>query len=92
MKPKQEIILGMPLDIWKFKSCEAHFGVGKENGEEFATLYDIVSKEPGKGHAHELLTKAKAHYKEQGRKVGGTIALNDKMRFLYRKVGIEEYL
>ena len=81
----------MLLDFWKHKSCEAHFGVGVENGEEYATLYDIVSTDPGKGHAYALLTKAKVHYEKQGKKVGGTVALNKTMSDLYKAVGIEEY-
>ena len=84
--------MGMPLIKWKHKSSTAYFATGEENGEKWATLYSIVSEKPGKGHARELLTKAKAHYEEQGRKVGGSIALNKRMSDLYKAVGIEEYL
>ncbi len=87
MKPKQVDIMGMPMDEWHNKSCVAHFGVG----DDWATLYDIESKERGKGHAKELLIAAKAYYEGQGKRVGGTIALNPTMRRLYEKLGYKEY-
>ena len=77
----------MELDQWKNKSCVAEFGVG----DDFATLYSIESKEEGKGHATELLLEAKSFYEAQGKKVGGDVALNDRMARLYNKVGYEEY-
>jgi len=80
-------ILGMPLEEWIYKSCIAHFGVG----DDWATLYDIESKERGKGHATRLLTEAKKYYELQGKRFGGTVALNDGMKKLYIKLGIKEY-
>lgn len=83
---KKVEILGMSLMEWKYESCTAHFA-------EFpltATLYNIQSKEEGKGHATELLIKAKAYYEKMGKKVGGSVALNQRMSDLYKKVGIEE--
>lgn len=80
--------MGIELDEWKHKSCTARWGTGPD----WATLYHIESKEEGKGHTTELLLMAKDYYKKQGKKVGGSVALNDRMRKLYQKVGIEEYL
>lgn len=80
-------ILGMELDEWKYKSCTAHFA----DGGPWATLYDIESLEPSKGHATHLLLKAKAYYEAQGKTVGGSIALTERMSRLYQKVGIPEY-
>ena len=79
--------LGMELDEWKFESCIAHFGIG----DDFATLYDIVSGVKRKGHATTLLTEAKEYYEDKGLKFGGSVALNENMRNLYVKLGIEEY-
>jgi hypothetical protein len=79
--------MGMELDEWRNKSCIAHFGTGKD----WATLYDIVSGEPSKGHATELLLEAKRYYEKQGKKVAGDVALNDRMHNLYKKVGYTEY-
>ena len=87
MKREVKNILGMPLDEWSHKSCKAHFSVFPDE----VTLYDIVSKEPNKGHASELLNFAKGYYEGQDKKVMGTVALNEKMSRLYRKIGIKEY-
>ena len=78
----------MDLDQWKYESCKAEFGVG----EDWATLYSIKSEQDGKGHATALLLEAKKYYEEQGKKVGGNVALNEKMRHIYKKVDYIEYL
>ena len=77
----------MPLERWTYKSCVADFGVG----DDWATLYLIESKDEGKGHATHVLKLAKEHYENIGKKVGGDIALNDRMRTLYKEVGYKEY-
>ena len=87
MNRKQVNILGMPLEEWINKSCTAHFGVC----DNWATLYDIESSDKWKGHATELLTEAKKYYELQGKRFGGTVALNDTMKRLYIKLGIKEY-
>ncbi len=79
--------MGMELDQWVNKSCMANFGVG----DDWATLYNIESKEQGKGHATELLIEAKKYYEGLGKKFGGSIALNDRMRKIYQELGIKEY-
>ena len=76
-----------PLELWKYKSCEAEFGIG----ENWATLYSIESKKKRKGHATELLTAAKKHYESRGLSFGGSVALNPDMRNLYEKLDIYEY-
>ena len=83
----KETILGMELEVWKNESCTAEFGFG----DKWATLYSIESTENNKGHALNLLREAKAYYEEQGKVVGGTVALNPIMRKLYEKLGIREY-
>jgi hypothetical protein len=79
--------MGMPLVQWRYKSCTADFGVM----ETWATLYFIESTEEGKGHATHLLTEAKAFYEGQGKRFGGSVALNDRMKSIYERLGIEEY-
>ena len=79
--------MGMELDEWKFGSCVAHFGIGND----WATLYDIQSLEEGKGYATKLLIKAKKYYEKQGKKVGGSVALNPRMKAIYQRTGYEEY-
>jgi len=86
MTPTKVNILGMELEEWKHKSCEARFGVG----DDWATLYDIESQEPGKGHATELLRMAKAFYERHGKTVRGSVALNGRMKRLYQRVAIPE--
>lgn len=85
--PTKVDVLGMPLERWKYESCIAEFGVG----DDWATLYSIASSEPGKGHATYLLLEAKKYYEALGKKVGGDVALNERMRGLYKKVGYPEY-
>ena len=80
-------VKGAPLYRWRYKSCEAEFGVGKT----WATLYQIESKEEGKGHATKLLLEAKKYYENKGLEFGGSVALNVRMRNLYQRLGIKEY-
>lgn len=87
MNPKKVVILGMELEEWKFKSCTAHFGVESD----WATLYNIKSSVQGRGHATELLARAKTYYESKNKRVGGSVALNSKMRRIYKKLGYEEY-
>jgi hypothetical protein len=79
--------LGMRLHEWQHKSCTAEFAVGKN----WATLYYIESKKEGQGHATQLLAVAKQYYEEKGKKFGGSIALNERMRSIYKKLDITEY-
>ncbi len=51
-------ILGMSLHEWEYKGCIAHFGIG----EDWATLYDIESKNKGKGYATKLLKEARKYH------------------------------
>ena len=87
MDIKEVNILSMPMEEWTHKSCTAHFCIG----DDWATLSNIESQERNKGHATELLTEAKKHYQAQGKKFGGTVALNDVMKHIYQKLEIEEY-
>lgn len=80
-------ILGIPLDEWRYESCVAHCATG----EGWATLYDIESSNEGKGHATKLLCQMKAYYEAAGLTFGGSVALNDRMRWLYQKCGIKKY-
>ena len=79
--------LGGPLDRWQYKSCLAEVATGKD----WATIYLIESQQEGKGHATKLLLDMKAYYEKQGKKFGGSVALNDRMARLYRKCKIREY-
>ena len=86
-EPKKVNFMGMELDEWTHQSCIAH--VGTE--EDWATIYDIQSEHEGQGHATELLLMMKDYYEKQGKKFGGSVALNDRMARLYKKCGIREY-
>ena len=87
MNPKVVNILGMWLNEWRIDSCIAHFGVGKD----WATLFYIESSIEGRGHASTLLAEAKNYYESKNKKVGGSVALNPKMKHLYKKLKIKEY-
>lgn len=79
--------LGVELEQCRYRSCTAEFAVG----EDWATLASIESKEPGQGHATTLLRAARRHYENQGKRFAGSVALNERMRAIYRRLGIREY-
>lgn len=87
MKQEEVEEQGMPLIRWTHESCIAHFAVG----DTWASLYDIRSKEEGRGHATQLLVAAKGQYEREGKTFGGTVALNDRMHKIYKRLGITEY-
>ena len=80
-------VMGMTLEQWTYKGCVANFGVGAN----WATLYDISSKYEGKGYATTLLSQAQKYFESIGFKFGGSVALNDRMRDIYKRLGINEY-
>ncbi len=86
-EPKKVNILGMELDEWQYKSCVAHVGEGKD----WATVGDIESQQEGKGHATSLLLVMQFHYEKKGKRFGGSVALNERMRRIYRRCGVKEY-
>ncbi len=86
-KPQKVNVLGMELDEWRHESCLAHIGIG----DDWATVYKINSEMPGLGHATELLLIMKSYYERQGKRFGGSVALNERMARLYKKCGIREY-
>jgi hypothetical protein len=87
MKKESVNVMGLPLERWSNESCVADFGVGGN----WATLYHIQSAEQGKGHATKLLIEAKKYYEEQGKRFGGTVALNARMKKIYERLKIKEY-
>ena len=87
IRPTKIYEMGMPLDSWAYKSCVADCGTG----QDWATVYYIRSKEEGRGHATKLLLIMKEHYEGKGLAFGGSIALNERMRNLYQRLGIREY-
>ena len=71
------------MALWKYRSCEAEIGIGKD----WATVYVIVSEEPSKGHATTLLLAMKEYYENKGLTFGGSIALNERMKNSMRNAG-----
>jgi hypothetical protein len=87
MRRENIVLHGLPLERWTHASCTADFAVGPN----WATLYLIQSEQRRQGHATALLTAAKAYYESQGKRFGGSAALNAQMRRLYERLGIKEY-
>ena len=87
MEGQEVEVNGIDLKRWIYKGCKAEFGVG----DDFATLYHILSDDKGKGHATYLLKEAKEYYELLGKKFGGSPALNEVMKHIYKKLNIEEY-
>ena len=85
--PQAVNILGMELDEWRYKSCSAHVATG----EVWATIYDIQSTQEGRGHATKLLLVMKVYYESRDKIFGGSVALNERMAWLYKKCEIREY-
>lgn len=88
MKMTKIVSLGMELEQWELNSCKAQIGTGID----FATVFFIESKEEGKGHATELLTKLKIHYEGLGKDFGSSVALSKGMKHLLKKLNITEYI
>ena len=86
-EPQKVNILGMPLHEWWHKSCSAHVAIG----EDWATIYDIQSQQEGQGHATQLLLTMKNYYEKKGLIFGGSVALTERMAWLYKRCGIREY-
>ena len=87
MKPKKINRMGMSLDEWTHESCIATIG----EGENWATIYSITSKEKGRGHGTELLIEMKKYYETQGKTFGSSVALSGAMKHLLTKLNIPEY-
>lgn len=90
-KPKTELmikpisVMGMDLLSFKYKGV---FGTLAE-GPDWATLYDIVSTNRGKGEVQECILLLKERFK--AKRFGGTVALNPVMKHIYQKLNITEY-
>ena len=87
MERHQVVVAGLVMERWTHASCVADFAVGPD----WATLYLIMSDQRRQGHATALLRAAQAHYEAQGKRFGGSVALNEGMARLYQKLGIHEY-
>lgn len=85
MKIQKIDVLGMPLLEVKHKGVVAHFG----EGDDWITLYDVLSTNKGKGETQEMLKKMMMRYKHK--KFGGSVALNPTMKHIYKKLKIKEY-
>jgi len=82
---KQINRLGMELTAFKYKGV---IGTLAEE-DRWATIYDIESTNPDKGECQECLKLLKAKY--FGKDFGCSVALNDKMSYILKKLGIKEY-
>lgn len=71
--------------IYRNEGCEALVA----EGEGWATIYTVESFVPNKGFCQSLLNELKEIYK--GVQFGCTVALNDKMAYILRKLQIKEY-
>ncbi len=85
--PTKVLVLGMKLDRWVVDSCVADIGVGND----WATVYLIISAEQGKGHAHKLLTMARKYYENKGKVFGSSVALNSRMEGILKELNITNY-
>jgi len=87
MKRGKVNVMGMELERWSHKDSF----IDVAEGDDWATVYMAESKVKEKGHMQELLLEAKKHYEDNGKKFGGSVALNPAMRHIYQKLGIKEY-
>lgn len=93
--PEKVKIMGMAMDKWTYASCEAFVATNDDMDKltyaSWATVYTIESKEPAHGHATALLRYMREYYEGQHKAFGSSIALNDVMRHVLKKLGINEY-
>lgn len=82
-----ENILGNDLRVFRYESCIMQVG----EGDNWATIYFMESKEKGKGHGTHLLNIAKIYYQWRKLRFGSSVALSPAMRHLLQKLQIHEY-
>ena len=87
MKHQTKNILGMSLECWENKGVEIEIAEFPDT----ATIYSVRSKIEGKGFATETLTWLQGHYEGQGKSLCSSVALNDRMARILKKLGIKEY-
>ena len=87
MKKKIVNVLGMTQLEVVHKKCVAYFWFSIK--EKWITLFYICSTNPWKWEAQELLNQIKKDF--DWFNIGGTVALNDTMRHIYKKLNIKEY-
>jgi len=83
----KKIICGMCLDEWINESCTAHIGVG----DDWATIYSIVSTQLNNGHAERLIRAMRSYYNKRGKVFGTSITLSPAMQHLVKKIRLKEY-
>lgn len=88
MKIEQIEMSGMWLDKCTYLSCTAMIGVG----DNWATIYSIVSIYPNQGHGTTLLRQMQEYYKSNGKELASSIALSAAMSHLLKKLSIKEYI
>jgi hypothetical protein len=78
-------VLGMPLTKFEYKGVYGHLS----EGDDWATIYNIQSANPGNGEAQEALMILKNLYSDK--RFGSTVALNPTMKHILEKLEITEY-
>lgn len=87
MKIEEVNVMGMDMVRWSENGVVADFAME----DDWCTLFSIESVDEGKGFAQKLLKEAKEFYEKEGKRFGGSVALNPTMAHIYEKLGIEEY-
>ena len=83
-------ILGMELMVYEHRGCEVKIAEFPESSS--ATIYLVESKNPGKGIATETLAYLKGYYEGHGMTLYSSVALNDRMAFILKKLKIKEII
>ena len=89
MKHELKNIMGMELMCFEHRGCEVQIAEFPESSS--ATIYSVESKNPGQGIATETLTYLKGWYEGHGMTLYSSVALNDKMAHILKKLEILEY-
>jgi hypothetical protein len=89
MKKEIKTVMGMELMVWEHRNCEVQISEFPEDST--ATIYLVESKNPGQGIATEMLSYLKGWYEGQGMTLYSSVALNDRMKRILKKLDIPEY-
>lgn len=79
--------------MYKFKLGDCVADVAINSMDKWATVYYIETEQTKRntGLATKLMEELKSTFESMDYKFGGTVALNDAMKRVYEKSGVEEY-
>lgn len=75
-------MMGMDLTVAEHKGVVISLG----EGDDWVSIYSCISIEEGRGNTQEAIAIIKNDYK--GKELCGSVPLNDAMKHIYDKLGV----